>query len=78
MRQPQKYRQKAKSLYKKCKCGETKQLEVHHKDSNPQNDNLLNLEWVCSVCHDKIHGRNKPKDKINKKYKKGTKRQHKK
>jgi 5-methylcytosine-specific restriction endonuclease McrA len=63
----------------KCsKCGKKEELQVHHKDGNRNNNVLSNLQIVCSECHRKIHGMNPPKYKINTKYKKGTKKCHKK
>lgn len=76
-----KYQLKAKRKIKRCKCGHWRILQIHHKDNNPQNDNLLNLVWVCPECHDKIHNRKPHKQsfhQLNKKYAKGTKQQHKK
>jgi hypothetical protein len=40
------------------KCGYNKIpqiLEVHHKDRDRQNNNILNLELLCSTCHDEEH-----------------------
>ncbi len=36
-------------------CGTTKDLEVHHKDKNHNNNNPNNLMTVCSSCHQQIH-----------------------
>jgi len=30
-------------------------LVIHHKDSNPENDSLKNLEILCCSCHSKNH-----------------------
>jgi hypothetical protein len=41
-------------LEKKCAvCGETDAdtLEIHHKDCNPLNLTLINMEWVCKKHH---------------------------
>lgn len=40
-----------------CKCGISKNylLQIHHIDSNPQNNDDLNLEIVCANCHVKRH-----------------------
>lgn len=40
------------------KCGYNKIpqiLEVHHKDRNRQNNDISNLEILCSRCHDEEH-----------------------
>lgn len=43
----------------KCnRCGYNKIpeiLQVHHKDCNRSNNNLSNLEILCSRCHDEYH-----------------------
>ena len=47
-------------LIKKCDCtynghvceGE---LQVHHKDHNPLNNNPSNLQWLCEKAHKEIH-----------------------
>ena len=36
-------------------CGSNKNVDVHHKDGNPQNNSLDNLQRVCRSCHSKIH-----------------------
>lgn len=33
------------------KCGSNENLEVHHKDKNPQNNVLENLKILCRHCH---------------------------
>ena len=40
-----------------CTCGETHTflLQIHHIDSNPQNNKETNLEIVCANCHIKRH-----------------------
>lgn len=30
-------------------------MEVHHRDGNRQNNNLLNLEYLHGHCHDEVH-----------------------
>ena len=51
--------------YKESKCercglsewmGEPIPLELHHKDLNHYNNNLDNLQILCSNCHTQIHG----------------------
>lgn len=36
-------------------CGSNKNVDVHHKDLNPENNLLNNLQRVCRSCHIKIH-----------------------
>lgn len=36
-------------------CGSTTNIDVHHKDSNPNNNDENNLLLVCRRCHMKIH-----------------------
>lgn len=36
-------------------CGYTKRLAVHHCDQNQQNNDLSNLQTLCSHCHDFWH-----------------------
>ena len=43
---------------KKCeRCGYSLHqiLQVHHKDRNRENNNILNLELLCPNCHTKEH-----------------------
>lgn len=51
--------------YKECKCercgntewmGQPIPLELHHKDFNHYNNNLDNLQILCSNCHMQVHG----------------------
>ena len=68
------YLEDKKVIIGKCKiCGEIKFLTKH----SPAGHHQPPFIRVCRKCHDKIHGIT-PKQKINKKYAKGTKRQHKK
>jgi hypothetical protein len=58
------YREKAfKAKGKKCeKCGYSEHIEilqVHHKDRNRKNNELLNLEVLCPNCHMWTHYENK-------------------
>ena len=40
----------------KCqRCGERNGRHVHHKDGNPQNNDLGNLTRVCIHCHRQLH-----------------------
>lgn len=36
-------------------CGSDKNVDVHHKDGNPQNNKTENLMRVCRSCHIRIH-----------------------
>ena len=36
-------------------CGNTKNLDVHHKDRNWKNNEQSNLETLCHSCHMKLH-----------------------
>jgi len=36
-------------------CGSQKNVDVHHKDGNPQNNDPLNLMRLCRSCHLKQH-----------------------
>ena len=36
-------------------CRSTEDLEVHHKDRNPQNNAPENAQTLCSPCHRKLH-----------------------
>ena len=38
-------------------CKSNKNLLVHHKDFNHNNDNIDNLIVVCKSCHEKIHNK---------------------
>lgn len=51
--------------FKECVCercglsewmGQPIPLELHHKDLNHHNNNLENLQILCSNCHMQIHG----------------------
>lgn len=33
------------------RCGSNENIEIHHKDLNPKNNNLDNLEILCRHCH---------------------------
>ena len=42
--------------YGNCEiCGSDINVDVHHKDGNPENNDLSNLQRVCRSCHVKIH-----------------------
>lgn len=43
-------RLREKSVCERCHTW-SKDTEVHHKDGNPKNNNLANLELLCSECH---------------------------
>ena len=36
-------------------CGTNEQLEVHHKDTNREHNQLSNLKLLCKSCHSKEH-----------------------
>lgn len=36
-------------------CGSNKNVDVHHKDGNPQNNNIENLQRLCRSCHIRAH-----------------------
>lgn len=36
-------------------CGSTSKLGTHHIDGNHDNNDLSNLQWLCSSCHNKLH-----------------------
>lgn len=36
-------------------CDKDEGLHIHHKDNNPQNNNIENLIVLCGVCHKKTH-----------------------
>ncbi|WP_428832817.1 FAD-dependent thymidylate synthase [Natroniella acetigena] len=51
-RRLQKYSKKGKCIL----CGKvTEKTEFHHKDGNPKNNELDNLEELCSTCHKVRH-----------------------
>jgi 5-methylcytosine-specific restriction endonuclease McrA len=33
------------------RCGNERELEVHHKDGNPTNNAMWNLVTLCGYCH---------------------------
>ena len=43
-------------LGNKCsKCGSTTRLEIDHKDGNPTNSHIDNIDLLCKGCHIKKH-----------------------
>lgn len=36
-------------------CGKKGKMDIHHKDCNPHNNDLSNLQILCRSCHMKIH-----------------------
>lgn len=36
-------------------CKKHEDLQIHHKDKDPSNDYLSNLELLCYSCHKKVH-----------------------
>ena len=55
-------------------CGHLKFLTKHSKTGGHQPPFIR----ICRTCHDEREGMRSPKKKYNKKYQRGTKRQHKK
>ena len=50
------YRARAIKQEHQCeRCGSMRQIHVHHKDRNPLNAALGNLESLCSKCHHAEH-----------------------
>lgn len=44
---------------KKCSdCGTQENLQIHHMDSNPANNDPENLRTLCAACHAKWHWKN--------------------
>ncbi len=43
-------------LPKKCEiCNSKKYLQVHHIDEDRKNNDMKNLQVICTSCHHKIH-----------------------
>jgi len=40
-----------------CACGAREDLCVHHKDENPLNNKVTNLEIMCRPCHSRFHAK---------------------
>jgi hypothetical protein len=36
-------------------CGTSKDIRVHHRDGNTNNNNIGNLLILCAKCHRKLH-----------------------
>lgn len=52
-------RQSAKTVATACNlCGATSNLQVHHQDENPQNNEPSNLRTLCPSCHRRCHSPN--------------------
>lgn len=49
----------ARSAKTKCEaCGATHDLQVHHQDENPRNNDPSNLRTLCRSCHRRAHSPN--------------------
>lgn len=45
---------------KQCEiCLSLEKICVHHKDENPSNNSKDNLQILCSLCHNRLHKKNK-------------------
>lgn len=43
-------------IERKCVvCGSVENMHTHHIDGNHNNNDLSNLQWLCSSCHSKLH-----------------------
>lgn len=54
----------AHRLYKPevcSKCCSTEDVQIHHKDRNPINNDISNVEFLCRVCHNIEHKHKKPR-----------------
>lgn len=49
----------------KCqKCKKNEATDVHHKDKNHKNNKKTNLQFICAICHSKIHKTEPSKSKL--------------
>lgn len=64
LKYPNRYRHDIKSILKSigivsCQiCGYNEYpfcLEAHHKDKNPNNNDITNITLLCVICHRKLH-----------------------
>jgi hypothetical protein len=46
---------KKRDGYECRQCGLDENLDVHHRDMNPENNKLDNLVTLCRSCHFKVH-----------------------
>lgn len=37
------------------RCSSLKNVQCHHRDDNPCNTDLANLQWLCHICHRLVH-----------------------
>lgn len=52
-------RQSVKQAAPACEqCGKSKNLQVHHADENPMNNDPSNLRTLCVSCHRRCHSPN--------------------
>lgn len=53
-------RKEARELFKNAAkvcsvCGDAQKVYIHHKNKDPLDNNIRNLEMLCSSCHNKKH-----------------------
>jgi hypothetical protein len=44
-----------KNAWTCCRCRSKQNIQIHHIDENPSNNNDTNLSVLCSKCHDEAH-----------------------
>ena len=52
----------------RCHCASTQRLELHHKDKNPRNNSLDNLQILCKSCHSTLHWKDRKKFPTKREY----------
>ena len=54
-------RKRARHWYNKkpCEICGNSNSEIHHKDNNPLNNDIANIQWLCRKHHMRIDGRSK-------------------
>ena len=49
----------------KCEvCKKKEATDIHHKDKNHKNNKADNLQYLCTLCHAKIHGNDPKKSEL--------------